>query len=311
MIAHPRLFLLFILPLILRSGAIAQAQPANAPLTLVTYNMENVFDVFDDPYYPDEGTRVKPREEYEKIAAVLKKLNADVIACQEIENEGVLKAFVKEFLPDMGYRYIAAAPTNDGRGIRTAIISRMPIESITSYRHRDLRLQDDDRTWQFARDLMHVTLKVTEDRTLDAFIVHLKSKRSEPNDPQSGKWRLAEATMAKAIIDRLLAKDPKAWVLITGDFNDTPESDPVQKFLEKRGEGADAKVSLIDLHAHIPAESRITYLKVPYRSTIDYVLASPDLARRVKKDSAKVLSDEEELKGSDHAPVVVTFDLNN
>ncbi|MEX2215101.1 MAG: endonuclease/exonuclease/phosphatase family protein [Phycisphaeraceae bacterium] len=311
MIHTHRYTLALLIALLFGSGAVAQTQTeAPKTLTLVTYNMENVFDVFDDPYHPDEGTRVKPREEYEQIAALLKKLDADVIACQEIENEGVLKAFVREFLPNMGYRYVAAAASNDGRGIRTAIISRLPIVSITSYRFLDLKLEGDDRTWQFARDLMHVKLQATKDRTLDAFIVHLKSKRGEAGDPQSGKWRLAEATMAKGIIDAELAKNPDAWLLITGDFNDTPDAPPIQKLLEKTGDGPDAKAALTDLHAHIPQDKRITYLKKPYRSTIDYVLVSSQLANRVVKDSAIIVGPEDELKGSDHAPVLVKFDLS-
>lgn len=284
------------------------AQNENAKqLTIATYNLENLFDVWDDPYTKDETTRVKPREELETIAKLLKTLNADVIAVQEVENEGVLKAFVREFLGDMGYDYIVTSQSNDMRGIDVGVISRVPIASVTSYKYRKLSLPGEANTWHFARDLLRVRLQATKDKTLDVFVVHLKSKRTtNKNDPKSTKWRTAEATMAKSIIDDALKKDPKAWLTITGDFNDTPETKPIDAFLKGGTAGA-----LTDLHTHIPAEKRITYLNEPYRSTIDYVLASPELAKRSMKEKATVFAGESLLKGSDHAPVVATFNLGD
>ncbi len=282
----------------------AEAQPkAEGKLTVATYNIENLFDVFDDPYTADEGTRVKPRAELEKVASLLRTIDADVVAFQEIENEPVLKAFVTEMLGDMGYKHVAAGSSNDGRGIRTAIASRLPIQSITSYRHLDLQLEGDERTWRFARDLMHVRLKVGDSQSLHVFIVHLKSKRDDGADKQGAAWRLAEATMARKIIGDLIAREPDAWVIMTGDFNDTPESPVIRKLL--------AGEALADLHASLKGEDAITYLKKPYRSRIDYILTSPALSRRVVKDSARIVNGDTDLTaGADHAPAVATFDVS-
>ena len=299
--AISRVFFSWLLMLVVVASA--QAQPKlEGKLTVATYNIENLFDVFDDPYTADEGTRVKPRAELEKVATLLRKIDADVVAFEEIENEQVLKAFVTEMLGDMGYKYVAAATSNDGRGIRTAVASRLPIESITSYRHLDLTLEGDERTWRFARDLMHVKLKVSDTQSLHTFVVHLKSKRDDGADKQGANWRLAEATMARKIIGDLVQKDPKAWIIMTGDFNDTPESTPIQKLLS--GE------LLTDLHASLEGEAAITYLKKPYRSRIDYILTSPALTKRVIKGSPRVVNDDVEMiAGADHAPVVATFDV--
>lgn len=293
------------------------AQPVAQPRTTVTvaaYNIENLFDVFDDPYTADEGTKVKPREQLEQVATMIRKLNADVIAFEEIENENVLKAFITEMLGDMNYKYVAAATTNDGRGIRTAIASRLPIQSIVSYRFLDLTLEGDQRTWRFARDLMHVKLEVSKDRTLHAFVVHLKSKssRGEGDDKQGASWRLAEATMARKIIDGILAKEPDAWILMTGDLNDTPDSPPIKQLIGDLPASATRAASkgLTDLHEHLMGEDAISYLKKPYRSRIDYILTSPALAKRVVKESAKIVNSDTTLTaGSDHAPIIATFDV--
>ncbi len=303
----------WLLILVLAVGASGvHAQDAKKTLTVAAYNIENLFDVFDDPYTPDEGTRVKPRKELEQVATLIKRLDADLIGFSEIENEGVIRAFVKEFLPDAGYKYVAAAASNDGRGIRTAVASRLPIKSITSYRFLDLKLPGEETTWRFARDLMHVQIEVGQDRVLHAFVVHLKSKRGEKENPEGAKWRLAEAVKARQIIDDISARDG-AWSLIMGDFNDTPDSPPLKALLDR----TDAKpaTGLTDVHASISAETRITYLKKPYRSAIDYILVNPALGERLIKDSAKVLSDVSLgadatlLAGSDHAPIVATFDI--
>jgi len=286
-----------ILILVLLLAAAARAQT----VTIASYNIENAFDVFDDPYTSDEGTDVKQRWEWQAIAGTIGELNADVVAFCEVENEHVLRAMVSEFLPGAGYDYIVCGQSNTDRGINLGFISRLPISSVTSYRHRTLTLPGEDRTWKFARDLFRVTLDAPDGRPLDVFVVHFKSRSNSSGDPNSRKWRLAEATMSKRILDGILLADPGARLAIVGDFNDTPGDPAIGELL--------AGGTLHDAHAHLPADGRVTYLKEPYRSTIDYILVSPALFKGLVPDKTRVLHDETLLKGSDHAPIVATFDL--
>ncbi len=297
--------------LLLLSPAAAWAEPVKpGQLKVATYNIENLFDVFDDPYTPDERTRVKPREQLEQVAAMIRKLDADIIAFQEIENEHVLKAFITEMLGDMNYKYVACGSTNDGRGIRNAIASRLPIRSITSHRFIDLKLEDDPRLWRFARDLMQVQIELSDQRVLHTFIVHFKSKRDDGADKQGASWRLAEATAVKRIIDGLLKADPQAWIIMTGDLNDTPESAPVQKLLAPADTEGGSR--LTDLHAHLTGEEAVSYLKKPHRDRIDYIMTSPALTRRLVKESAVIVNSDTDLTaGADHAPVVATFEIKD
>ncbi len=275
-------------------------------LKIAAYNMDNLFDVFDDPYVEDEQTRVKPREELEATAATLRAINADVVVLSEIENEGSLRAFAYEFLGDMGYRYIDAGRTNDGRGIRLGILSRKPIESLTSYNHLDLHLPGQTRMWQFARDLTQVTLRIDGETTLDLFMVHFKSRRDGPDDPNSMNWRTAEVYETKRRIGAILTANPDALVALVGDLNSTLGGEEITHLLKKEGDTP----WLIDVHAALDTADRITYLKKPYRSTIDYILASPALAGRLMPGSASVLHDDQLNAGSDHAPLMATFQLD-
>ena len=197
-------------------------------LTIATYNVENFFDVFDDPYTQDEVTRVKPYQDIAAVASILRTLDADIVALTEVENEHVLQALAREYLADLGYRYVVAGQSNDGRGIRVGVLSRLPIRTVTSYRLRDLTLPGDPGVWRFARDLTQVTIAVSEARELHLFAVHFKSKRDSAGDANSARWRLAEATETRKVVDQVLAQaGPNAWVAVVGDFNDTPGSAPL------------------------------------------------------------------------------------
>lgn len=289
------------------SFTFAEATSANAPTTapaslrIATYNIENFFDQFDDPYTTDETSKPKQDAAIEAVAANIRKLNADFVAFQEVENTGVLQAMVKKHLDDMGYTVVHIDQGNGTRGINVGLISRKPIVTVTSHRYRDLHLPAQDKTWRFARDLLEVVVQVTPSRKMTFYLVHLKSKLSEPGDPKAANWRLAEATAASEIIAAKLKADPSAEIVMLGDFNDTPDSPTLSVLLD----ASNGHAGLIDPHAKLPASARVSYLKEPYRSNIDYILMSPNLSSQVVPDSAVVLTGDDLLKASDHAPVVV------
>lgn len=284
--------------------AVSRADEATT-LTIATYNFENFTDVFDDPYTTDEDTPVKARADIEGLAKRLREINADVVGVTEIENEGVLRAMVGEFLPDLNYQYFMVLPGNSNRGVGVGIMSRKPILSMTSYRYLDLKLPDEARVWRFGRDLLRVTVQATEEKTVDIFVVHFKSRRSSAGDANSEKWRLAEATMTRKIVGEILTRDAGAMVAVVGDFNDTPESPAMKLFTENAGGDG---VKLLDVHASLPPDQRITYLNAPYRSTIDYILTSPSLGARLIAGSEKVYNTGE-TTGTDHAAIVAAFEL--
>jgi len=308
-LCHPAIILGLIV-LWISPVTVAQGQDTPNRLTVATYNVENLLDAFDDPHTFDEATPAKPHEKIRQVAAVIRQLDADVLALQEVENQGVLRAMVREFLSDMGYRYIVVEPTNSRHGLNMAVISRCPIVNITSHRLLELKVPGLDHPRRFARDLLRVRITPSpthgDNKPLDLYVVHFKSKRDSANDPQSAKWRLAEAAASKAIIHEALTADLYAQILLLGDLNDIPGSPTLLRLTHH---AHSEQPTLTDLHAHLPLEQRITYLRPPHRSAIDYILASPALVRHVVPGSARVIPDTRSLDGSDHAPVVVTFDL--
>ncbi len=267
-------------------------------VTVATYNILNLFDAHDDPYHDDEGTPPKPREQLEAVAATIRAIDADVLALQEVENRGYLQQFVRAMLGDMGYEHIVLFEGNDGRGIDCAVLSRLPVGPVTSYRH--VRFSDDEgRPMRFFRDLIRVRIEPENALSFEVFVVHLKSKRG---GSASDVARVAEARAVRRILDELLSADPAGRFVICGDFNDTWESASLRTIC---GEGPTALRSFADQLSSGTA----TYNKAPYRSMIDFMLCSPAMAQHYVDKSIQVLAGGISKSGSDHNPLLVRFDL--
>ncbi len=281
------------------------SEPATRPvrdvsvITVATFNVENLYDAWDDPYSNDESTPVKSRADLEKLARVIRDIDADVLSVDEVENRGILEDFNRIFLKDMGYT-VVLFEGNDVRGIDVALLTRLPVGPVTSYRH--LRFQTDAGEPQhFRRDLLRVRLDPPGAAPMDVFLVHLKSK--EGADDTGLPIRMAEAKTARGILDEILARDPNARFVVCGDFNDLPDSEPLRIFL---GAGPTA---LRSFHEELPADQRVTYNKEPYRSMIDFILCSPAMAKCYVPGSFRIVQGTEETIGTDHNPVIVKFKI--
>jgi predicted extracellular nuclease len=267
-------------------------------VTVGTYNVLNLFDEYDDPYHTDEGTPHKPKEQLEKLATTIRTADADVLALQEVENRGYLERFVTAYLSDMGYKHVVCIESNDRRGIDCAVLSRLPVGPVTSYRH--LRFPDGsgEEMW-FRRDLLQVQIEPPGYPAFTIFTVHFKSKRGGAKT--TTKYRLGEARQTRTILDDLLARDRDALFLICGDFNDTWDSAPLKAL---RGKGATA---LGDFLADLPKDAD-TYNRGPH-GMIDFALASPAMAKRYIPKSCRIIKGSVDSSGSDHNPVLLQFNL--
>ncbi len=267
-------------------------------VTLVCYNVENMFDAHDDPYHRDETTDPKPAAQLAALAKSIRSLDADVLALEEVENRGVLEAFFKAHLRDMGYQEIVLFEGNDDRGIDVAVASRLPVGEVTSYRH--MRFSDGSGGMMtFRRDLIQVRIEPPNHEGFDVFVVHLKCC----GGPDDIRVRQAEATQIRSILDGLFKKSPDARFVICGDFNDRWESGTMKSIL---GSGSTALKGFVD---ELP-EGAMTYNRPPHLSVIDFILASPSMATCYVPKSYRILRGEERKSASDHFPVVAQFELS-
>lgn len=270
-------------------------------IVISIFNVENLFDDADDPYRHDEGTPEKSRDALEKVAAAIRKVNADVVALQEVESRGFLERFVTLFLPDMGYSHIVHFEGNDKRGIDVALLSRAPIGEVTSRRHLEF-VGPDGVTRRFQRDVPAITVMPSDAAPFEIWPVHFKS-RSDSADT-SEPIRLAEAAEMRRLLDAEFAANPDARIVVAGDFNDTRESKSMAIVL---GSGA------TEMWAPEPRETSDSLVDPEFpegRAPIDFITCSPAMRKLFIEESAEVRRAPPSQDGSDHDPQWATFQLN-
>jgi endonuclease/exonuclease/phosphatase family metal-dependent hydrolase len=279
------------------SGGTGGAElPDPLPLTIATWNVKNFYnDVLDDDADFEE---VDPNYAQHRaaIGLVLASLEADIVMFQEVEHDGVLIDLDAVEL-DGAYPHVAHVDGNDPRGVDVALLSKLPIDAVVSHRHETFPKQGTNAPlYKFARDVLEVHFTFNG-RPLVLLGVHFKAKNDD--DPDK---RLAEAQRTRAIADQLRADDPERAVLVLGDFNDLPGSEP---YLAVVGPASDAFANAADL---VSTADRFTFVFNGNEELVDHQMMAPRLTTLL--ESATILHAAEVDAASDHAPLVATYQIH-
>jgi endonuclease/exonuclease/phosphatase family metal-dependent hydrolase len=267
-------------------------------VVIASYNLLNLFDDQDDPYRNDEITPAKPRAEMERLAESIRQLNADVIAVEEVESRDYLERFVNVFLPDMGYKHVVLMEGNDLRGIDVGVVSRVPVGEVRSNRHVEFPGKDEAPS-RFQRDVLEVTLLPEGGEPLAVWVVHLKSNSGGREEAEP--IRLPEAREVRRMLDEELERNPDARIVVTGDFNDTIESQTIQTII------GSSERAMWSASSESKDPALVTYNKEPHRSVIDFILCTPAMSRQFIQGSYRNPQGSIEQTGSDHNPVAAAF----
>ncbi len=209
-------------------------------LTFCFWNVENLFDdkddkrnavdeEYDNPFALNKDLRDL---KYEHLATAFLKMNGgkgpDVIACVEIESvraAELLTAAMNAKITDdkLKYRSTAMKNLDAGRHIAPCVISRYPLSRISTRMHG-----------RFLRVLETHLIVNNHDLTILAAHWTSKIRKDDGTDGESGRRNYAN-TLA-GVYSGILKKKPDADILVCGDFNDTPDSDPVVKSLRAIGD---------------------------------------------------------------------------
>lgn len=209
-------------------------------------------------------------------ARVMMDLQADVLAVIEAENRPALRAFNDEIIKGLGgkpFPSVMLIDGNDARGIDVGLLTwaNYPIGLMRS--HVDDRDADGSRI--FSRDCPEFGIDLPGGDTLWVLVNHFKSK-GFGTPAASNARRKAQAARVKAIYEGKLAKGEKL-VAVVGDFNDTPQSDPLAPLL--------GGTNLRDAFTHSAFDNGGfpgTYGSCTAGNKIDYLLLSPALFAKVK-----------------------------
>lgn len=168
---------------------------------------------------------------------VMRDLDADILAIVEAESRPVLIEMNRFILTEVGgnpYPNIMIIDGNDLRGIDVGIMTKdgFPIGSMRSHVHD---LKPDGRP-VFSRDCPEYQVATPSGKTIWVLPNHFKSKFGG-NDAGSQAKRRAQSEAVAAIYQRLRCAGEE-FIAVLGDFNDTPDSLPLQPLLS--GELKDA-----------------------------------------------------------------------
>lgn len=242
----------------------------------------------------------KPEAEKAALRAVLHRLDADVLALQEMGPPTYLEELARDLARE-GLVYPHRAIAADGEPRRNALLSRLPLHAVRT--HHDLEFPYLGQTTRLRRGLLEATL-LTAVGELTLVVLHLKSPLSDdPRDPRAEALRRAEAG---AVRDRLGSRFPdprRARFLLLGDYNEIPTGPAVQT-LRRRG-----RTELLRL---IPAvDDRGDSWTHHYRrgetyARVDLVLFSPAVAPWIA-GPGEIADGTEVRRASDHRPVLIAL----
>lgn len=189
-------------------GEPATAPPQGETVTLMTFNVENLFDTEDDPerndrtYLPIEAKRNQGHRAAcaeidnpywrdqclnwdwdedvveRKLAAVAAAIlqvdggrGPDIVALQEVENIRILERLRTEYLNEAGYRPGILLEGGDNRGIDVAFLSRYEQVGDAELHTIPFRGFGDDRIGD-TRPILEATFRLPDGTLLTAYAVH-------------------------------------------------------------------------------------------------------------------------------------------
>ncbi len=257
--------------------------------------MLNFFDNKDDPTlqgdYDDFGDNPGPTssERCEKLAQIIRELDADVLSLQEVESKEALEWFNDTYLSDMGYSYVISEEVGYYRGIEQSLLSKFPVTEVLTWKNADLtkverlgggwsEIPADTDTITFQRSPLCVTIKTPEGYELTIFSIHHKAGRNA--------WhRELEALQITDYIKSMTEKDPERNIAVIGDFNAQPWDRSVRVYL--RGGMTDA-MSHRALHLKWDDTSPLRKTHSSGR-VIDFILLNASAVGELVIDSGFVL----------------------
>jgi hypothetical protein len=200
---------------------------------IVFYNLENLYDPYDDTTTLDDeftsgGTK---RWTYGRF---LLKLNhvaktflaiggwepPAIIGMCELENRYVLNKLIYETpLKRSGYRFIHYE-SPDARGIDVALLYRPELFRVLY--SKNIRIWFPGDTMMHTRDILHVKGVLFEADTVNIFVNHWPSRRGGYRE--SVPKRLLVAGKLRMQVDSLFQNNPESDIIIMGDFNDEPDN---------------------------------------------------------------------------------------
>ncbi len=236
----------------------AADEPSVTSITVMTFNVENLFDNLDDPEKDDKAylpliakqgaahiaacneidfesfrnecltldwTDAAVEQKLTVLAETIRQVNdgegADIIALQEVENASILNRLRTEKLADLGYLPAILVEGTDLRGIDVAFLSKFPLDGEPQL-HPLLLPEFPERAGD-TRGVLQANFLLPDGSRLAAFSVHFPA----PYHPTA--MRVAAYAHLTALLQAL---PPDYHAFAAGDFNTTSTEDAREGLLD-------------------------------------------------------------------------------
>ncbi len=280
----------------------APASKRSGPLgdtVITTYNVENLFDLVDNPVKDDEGSTPTPEALETQLTKLAKSIRMElrlpeIVVAQEVENTAILQELGDRVNAAAGTDYTATSfETSDGRGIEVGFLwdaDRVTLLDAFQMSGPDVEAAFGPTSPSPGREPLVGTFDI-EGRQVTIVGNHFKSKGGDDplfgvNDPPiriTEVQRKAQAQVVRDFVNSILDSSPGALVMVTGDLNDFEFEEP--------GEGADHPVAILEggpgevpltnlLNTEKRAE-RWTFIFDGNSQVLDHTLVSPALLKMV------------------------------
>jgi len=274
---------------------------------VLSWNVEHFVDSYDDPYI-NTNRENNPNADLDKklsyLVEGLKTANADLVILQEFESTKYLRQIAKDSLPELGYTYVAGAPSDDWY-MNVVVMSKFPLGVLYSYGNvttpaLDYVDENGNKETQNHLNTRMWSLEVFPAEDYDFILtgLHLKAGRGERNKA----IRLGQINFLKQRFQRFIELNPSQNLLITGDLNSTLESDEISAL-------KDGNNKAFTFYDPLPVDQMTHSVKNPERR-LDYTLFNGNMQNEYVQHSAQVptlLEDEKLEVMSDHLPLIISF----
>lgn len=233
--------------LLLLMSLSTSAQKTQQNYVIGFYNLENLFDIYDDPVKNDseflpEGKNKWTQAKYEKklhnMAKVIRSMADNnkrwhtILGISEIENRLVIEDLVSQpEIADANYQ-IVHYDSPDRRGVDVALLYKpdqftyLDSESIPFDFNSDIDFSDTDTSYFKTRDILMVHGLIAGEH-FAFYVAHLPSRVGG----KGGNLRSRGAEIIYNHSREMEAKYPGIKIVAMGDMNDNPTDDSMAKYL--------------------------------------------------------------------------------
>jgi len=217
---------------------------SNNNYTIAFYNVENLFDIYNDPDTKDDDFTPEGKKKWDvkryqrkikKISSVISQIGVKesgfppaIIGLAEVENKQVVLDLINnENLKYSDYD-IVHFDSPDERGIEVALLYRKKVFELLHSESFPLLIYDEEGERDFTRDVLLVKGKL-KGKLVYFMVNHWPSRRQGRG--QTELKRIKAAELVHSIIFKIKEETSNPNIIIMGDFNDGPTNSSIKKHL--------------------------------------------------------------------------------